>query len=34
MDKAGESGWYVAKSGSRFGRRYMCWYVLIVMSKG
>ena len=34
VDKAGGSGWYVAKSGSRSGRRYMCWYALMVMSKG
>ena len=34
VDKAGEGGWYIAKSGGRSGRRYICWYVLIVMSKG
>ena len=34
MDKADKGGWYVAKSGGGSGRRYMCWYVLIVTSKG
>ena len=34
MDKAGGSGWYVAKSGSGSGRRYVYWYALMVTSKG
>ena len=34
MDKAGGGGWYVAKSGSGSGRRYVCWYMLMVTSKG
>ena len=34
VDKAGGSGWYVARSGGRSGRHYVCWYVLMVMSKG
>ena len=33
MDKTGEGGWYVAKSGGGLGRRYMCWYALMVTSK-
>ena len=33
MGKAGEGGWYVAKSGGRSGRRYVCWYALMVTSK-
>ena len=32
MDKAGGSGWYVAKSGGGLGRHYVCWYALMVMS--
>ena len=34
MDKASGSGWYVAKSGGGSGRRYVCWYALMVTSKG
>ena len=33
VDKAGEGGWYVAKSGGGSGRHYVCWYALMVMSK-
>ena len=33
MDKAGRSGWYMAKSGGGSGRRYVCWYTLMVTSK-
>ena len=33
MDKAGEGGWYVAKSGGRLSRCYVCWYALMVTSK-
>ena len=34
MGKAVEGGWYMAKSGSGLGRRYVYWYALMVMSKG
>ena len=34
VDKASGGGWYVAKSGSGSSRRYMCWYALMVTSKG
>ena len=34
IDKAGGSGWYVAKSGGGSGRRYIWWYALMVTSKG
>ena len=34
VDRASEGGWYVAKSGSGSGRRYVCWHALMVMSKG
>ena len=34
MDKAGGSGWYVARSGGGSSRRYVCWCALMVTSKG
>ena len=34
VDKAGGSGWYVAKSGGGLGRHYVWWYALMVTSKG
>ena len=34
MDKAGEGGRYVAKSGGGSSRRYVWWYALMVTSKG
>ena len=34
MDKASGSGWYMAKSSGGSGRCYMCWYILMVTSKG
>ena len=34
VDKAGEGGWYVAKSGGGSGRYYICGYALMVTSKG
>ena len=34
VDKAGEGGWYVSKSGGGSGRCYVCWYALMVTSKG
>ena len=34
MGKAGEGGWYVAKSGGGLGRRYICVDALMVTSKG
>ena len=34
VDKAGEGGWYVAKSSSGSSRRYIFWYALMVTSKG
>ena len=34
VDEAGGNGWYVVKSGGGSGRCYICWYVLMVTSKG
>ena len=34
MVKAGGSGWYMAKSSGGLGRCYICWYTLMVTSKG